>query len=134
MFDRLLFEIRGDDPQGFEAMAESIARSLAALISVRAPVEARGLRPAERTILDYGVDAIEDAQVSRKEDRLRYAEEVLSAVRAFEPRIDNPEVCLSPDPKGERAAVITVTGDIQIGQMRQAFRFDERLTSEAMDQ
>ena len=93
------------------------------LLSVRAPASAAGKKAAQRTILDYGVLETEGLSPARAEDQNRFAAELLEAVIAFEPRLENPTVEVRPVPENGQVMAVRFIGQLRLGSEFAPFEF-----------
>ncbi len=101
----------------------SVAASLGALLSVRAPAAAAGRPAAARTVLDYGAPAVEGRSAAREADRDWIAGELREAVLAFEPRLDQPIVSVLPDAEDPGRLRVRIAGAVSLGRVLEPFEF-----------
>lgn len=137
----LLFERLLDDRTGpgrlihdVDGLGDAIAASLRALFSVRAPSAALGRAAEARTVVDYGVAALEDVRTSSADERLRHAEELKRAVRAFEPRLEDVDIAIEPTRGRAGGAKVSLTGAYRLGAVVEPFHFvveDEKKQGDA---
>lgn len=106
-----------------DGLGDAIAASLRALFSVRAPASALDKRADERTVIDYGVAALEDVRISSADERLRHAEELRRAVRAFEPRLEDVEIAIEPTEGRAGGAKVSLAGAYRLGAVTEPFHF-----------
>ncbi len=114
----------------------SIARELARILDTRRAIsvaDALNERPEDLTVLDYGIPDPTALTPQFILDRADLAAAITIAIRAFEPRLHDPDVKIDPDPKQRNAAVITVRGTVKIGQRMQPVSFPLALHVKAPD-
>lgn len=114
-----------ETPGGYDRrrLARALEVSLATLLSVRAPVGARLKPAAERTVLDYGVLETESMSPADPNDLRIIAEDVTEAIRAFEPRLEQPVVRVNKDPDRGNRVGATISGRMRMGNRLEPFEF-----------
>ena len=104
-------------------LARSLEVSLGILLSVRAPARVRGRPAAERTVIDYGIVEIEAFSPTNRDDLRILGDEITEAIRAFEPRLEEPQVITATDPEDGKRVTITVSGLMRMGALLEPFEF-----------
>lgn len=125
LFERLLDDRTGPGRLIYDAdgLGDAIEVSLRALFSVRAPASALGKSADERTVIEYGVAALEDVRISSANERLRHAEELRRAVRAFEPRLEDVEIVIEPTKGRAGGTGVSLSGAYRLGGVTEPFHF-----------
>jgi type VI secretion system lysozyme-related protein len=142
LFDRLVEDSEDDaeelaqrrDPMrvyGIAALRESVRKDLERLLNSRS----LALMPDYPTVLDYGVADFSHLHAASLTDRTLLAASLRAAIAAYEPRLQAPAVTVESDPNPSHAmrAVATITGRLQLKQMRELVSF-EVLRMEAKEQ
>lgn len=117
-------------------LSASIARELARILDTRRAIsveEALDERPEDLTVLDYGIPDPTALTPQSILDRDDLAAAITIAIRAFEPRLHDPEVRVDPDPSQRNAVVITARGTMKIGKRMQPVSFPLALHVKATD-
>jgi type VI secretion system protein ImpF len=98
LFDRLAGEEPALATTGRPALAGSIARELERLFNTRTPTELAALARRPAAVIDYGIPDLSLFPPADAEARTRLADELVRAIRLWEPRLLEPQVTV------ERAA------------------------------
>jgi type VI secretion system lysozyme-like protein len=131
----LLFErLTDDDPASPDearplrvldrsALRQSVRRELFCLLNTRSP-RPEAFESGERlTVLDYGVPDFSHRFASSAEDRLRYAEILLRAITAFEPRLRQVRVSLEPSPDDQAKLTGLIDAILEVGTVKEPVSF-----------
>lgn len=125
-FEKLFGAAQDAAPVGLydkQALALAVAASIQGLLATRAGPDAARRKPGERLVVDYGVPSLEQFSPSRPEDRARLADALRDAILAFEPRLENPEVVVVPNPATAGRLEARITGWLRIARSLEAFSF-----------
>jgi len=125
LFERLFGGVAAKQNRFYDAggLTQAIMGSLTQLLSVRAPILAVGKQANDRTILDYGIVETEGLSPLREDDRAFLGRELLQAVTAFEPRLENPEIKVRSVPESGQSIQLHITGQIRLGTALEPFEF-----------
>lgn len=100
---------------------------------MRAPQSAQARAPEARTILDYGVVAVDGAFAENPAARVALGEEIVRAVRAFEPRLEDP-VAHVDQAQDRGQLMLTLIGRLRLGSVTEDFEFVSALDSRSAAQ
>ncbi len=121
LFERLLAPGAGRPTHDRETLRAAIAASLQDLFSVRARREAADLPAAQRTVIDYGIPELDTVRPQRAQDRTALAKALLEAIRAFEPRLIDPEIGLGDYDPQTRSLGVEIAGLIRLDKVLEPF-------------
>lgn len=94
-------------PLDADGLRASVGRELVRLLNTRT-----GAAPAGRrlSVVDYGLPDWSSSYGADAEDRQRLARAIERAVRAFEPRLRDPQATVEPHPAGLRQLHVVLAG------------------------
>lgn len=138
LFDRLVDDNPGEGaevrPLRFldaEGLRQSLARDVSRLFNTQVPVAATdpsSPRPAA-TVLDYGIADLVSRSLMSSEARQLLCSDLTRAMRAFEPRLTDPQVTIAGYDQVARRLTVTVSGILAVGQVGEALSFPVELHS-----
>ncbi|MFQ3234880.1 MAG: type VI secretion system lysozyme-like protein [Paraglaciecola sp.] len=124
LFDRLCHPLV-KEPLGLQAkiskLRNSIEQELQRLVSNKSyfhGVDTQG--PGDLTVLNFGIDNVLDF-ASNFADTYLISEQIVQAIRQFEPRLGSPQVTLISNHNTLAPASLRVTGTIMIDSLAQDF-------------
>jgi type VI secretion system protein ImpF len=106
-----------------EKAVESIRLELSRLLNTRCSATIEGLEGQERTVANYGLPDFFTLSPTSETDRRRLARLIVEAVRAYEPRLRNPLVDVSADPRNSRVLRVTLDGMLVVGHLSEPVSF-----------
>jgi len=106
-----------------DRVIESIHIELARLLNTRCSETIERLGGQERTVMNYGLPDFFTLSPASDGDRQRLAKLILDAIRAFEPRLANPIVGVTVDPRDARVLRFTVEGMLTLGNLTEPVLF-----------
>lgn len=106
-----------------EALRESLRSELSRLLSTRSSTPPDVLERREPTVIDYGLPDYSGWYTRAPTDQQRLAELALRTIRAFEPRLLNPEVRVLPPGADDHALRVHVQGSMRVGGVMEPVSF-----------
>ncbi|HJZ70592.1 MAG TPA: type VI secretion system baseplate subunit TssE [Vicinamibacterales bacterium] len=106
-----------------DRILESVRGELSRLLNTRCSDTLEGLQGQERTVANYGLPDFFTLSPTNDTDRQRLARLIVEAVRAYEPRLRNPLVEVTPDTANGRALRVTLTGTLVVEQLTEPVSF-----------
>ena len=106
-----------------DRVIESVRGELSRLLNTRCSDTLDALQGQERTVANYGLPDFFTLSPTNDGDRQRLARLIVEAVRAYEPRLRNPLVDVTPDRANGRALRVTVTGTLVVEQLTEPVSF-----------
>lgn len=97
---------------GADALRQSVRAELIRLLNTRR-AKARDNRPLD--VLHYGLPDWSANSAARSVDRAELERDVVEAVRAFEPRLQQPRAQVEPDPEAPWRLRLRITGSLNAG-------------------
>jgi type VI secretion system protein ImpF len=93
-----------------DRVVASIGAEVSRLLNTRCAGSMEQIAGEERTVLNYGLPDFSALSPTAERDRERLARLIADAVRAFEPRLRNPVVRVSADPREGRVLRVVLEG------------------------
>lgn len=117
LFDRLRSSKAGGEHQPLRALTptelrDSVARELDWLLNTRSPTLAAEYASRTLTILDYGLPDLSGFSAQNSDDQRRIERLISRAVSAFEPRLEQRQVVVSPHPAQPQQLCVSIEGHI----------------------
>lgn len=106
-----------------ERLIESILSELSRLLNTRCSTTMAGLEGQERTVANYGLPDFTTLNPTSEGDRQRLARLIVDAIRAFEPRLQNPVADVRTDPANGRVLRVRVDGMLVIEHLAEPVSF-----------
>ncbi len=101
----------------------AVARDLDWLLNTRTPLPAEAFDAAELTVIDFGVPDFGSGTPANIRDQELRAARTEKAIRAFEPRLQNVKVFISPDMDSERSLIMVIEADMVADDVREPVAF-----------
>ena len=130
LFDRLVDE---DPTQPVEQqplrvltvgqVRDSVQRELARLLNTRSPTPPEELEDREWTVLDWGLPDYSGWYTRAAPARERLGKLVERTIRAFEPRLIEPQVTVEEQAPNERTLIVHIQGSIKVGTLLEPVSF-----------
>jgi type VI secretion system lysozyme-like protein len=106
-----------------DRVVESIGLELSRLLNTRCAGSMEHLADEERTVINYGLPDFSALSPTTERDRERLARLIADAVRAFEPRLRNPIVRVTPDQRESRVLRVVVDGMLVLDNLMEPVSF-----------
>jgi type VI secretion system lysozyme-like protein len=106
-----------------DRVVESVALEVLRLLNTRCAGTIETLEGQERTVVNYGLPDFFALSPTSDGDRQRLARLIADAVRAYEPRVRNPVVRVTADPRDGRAFRIVLDGTLVLGDLTEPVSF-----------
>jgi type VI secretion system lysozyme-like protein len=130
LFDRLVdrdpesrHEIRPMRTLDRRGVRESVRRELETLFNTRCPIPAHRLAARERTVIDYGIPDFSTFSARNFSDHGRLAQVLREAVDAYEPRLTNVRVSITPIAGDDLALSGRIDADLMIENVPEPVSF-----------
>jgi type VI secretion system protein ImpF len=104
-------------------LVESIRLDLARLLNTRSAETGERLRGRERTVVDYGLPDFLTLNPTSERDREQLTQLLVEAVRAYEPRLQNPTVIVVRDSATAGALTVTLEAALTLDALAEPVSF-----------
>ena len=101
----------------------SVLRELGRLLNTRCSVPMQLLYDRERSIIDYGIPSFSHLVPQSGDDQKRLAWVLSRTIAAFEPRLKEIRVAVTPDPTNARFLLVQVEAYLAVGAVTEPVSF-----------
>ena len=128
LLDRLADREPGEEAQPKRVLSRvdimtSIRAELSRLLNTRCPVRIDTLRGQERSVVNFGMPDVLTLNPTSDADRQRLASLIAEAVRAYEPRLRNPVLEVTQDPRQPRSLRIVLDATLVLDNLAEPVSF-----------